>query len=84
MRILDDGPDGAGAHEFAVQLEIDDGSGAQRRLWESAPDKGEYGGHVAVEGPGRAIADGRAPRRQRRDQQRLYRQPESLMERLHS
>ena len=44
MRILDDGPDGAGAHEFAVELGMDDAhGGAQRWLWESAPNKGEYG-----------------------------------------
>ena len=57
MRILDDGPDGAGAHEFAVRLEIDERSGAQRQLWESAPDKGEYGGpHALVRCEGGRIA----------------------------
>ena len=43
MRILEDGPDGAGAHAFAVELEIDDEGAALRRLWDSAPDRSEYG-----------------------------------------
>ncbi len=42
MRILEDGPD-AGAHEFAVELEIEDDGGALRWLWESAEDRGGYG-----------------------------------------
>ena len=41
MRILDDGPAEAGAHEFAVELEFDDAR--QRGRWESAADKGENG-----------------------------------------
>ena len=40
MRILDDGPADAGAHEFAVELEPDDEA---RERWESAADKGEHG-----------------------------------------
>ena len=43
MRILEDGPDEAGAHAFAVELDIDDGNAALRGLWESAADRGEYG-----------------------------------------
>lgn len=43
MRILEDGPEGLDGHGFAVELEIDDGDGALRELWESAPDRGEYG-----------------------------------------
>lgn len=45
MKILDDGPDGADAHEFAVELATgDEPDGAQvRALWASAPDKGDYG-----------------------------------------
>ena len=42
MRILDDGPAGAGAHEFAVELEIE-GDARMRDLWEKASDKGEHG-----------------------------------------
>ena len=41
MRILDDGPAGAGAHEFAVELRPDDARARERR--ESAADKGDYG-----------------------------------------
>ena len=45
MKILDDGADDFGAHEFAVELVTgDEADGAQlRKLWESAPDKGDYG-----------------------------------------
>ena len=42
MRILDDGPAGAGAHEFAVESEIE-GDARLRDLWEKATDKGEHG-----------------------------------------
>ena len=42
MRILDDGPADAGAHEFAVELEIE-GDARMRDLWEKASDKGEHG-----------------------------------------
>ena len=42
MRILDDGPADAGAHEFAVELEIE-GDARLRDLWEKATDKGEHG-----------------------------------------
>ena len=41
MRILDDGPADAGAHEFAVELQPDDAQARER--WESAADKGEHG-----------------------------------------
>ena len=41
MRILDDGPAGADAHEFTVELQIDDAG--LRERWESAADKGEHG-----------------------------------------
>lgn len=41
MRILDDGPAGAGAHEFAVELQPDDAQARER--WQSAADKGGYG-----------------------------------------
>ncbi len=48
MRILEDGSDEE-AHEFVVELEIDDArGGAPRELWESAPDKGDYGGPYAM------------------------------------
>ena len=40
MRILDDGPAGAGAHEFAVELRPHDEQA--RELWESAADRGDY------------------------------------------
>ena len=45
MKILDDGPADAGAHEFAVELETGDGAdGAQvREQWTSAPDNAEHG-----------------------------------------
>ena len=50
MKILDDGRAEAGAHEFAVELRIDDeADGARvRERWESAPDKGEHGGPHAI------------------------------------
>jgi len=41
MRILDDGPADAGAHEFAVELQPDDAQARER--WESAADKGGHG-----------------------------------------
>ena len=41
MRILDDGPADAGAHEFAVELQPDDARMCER--WESAADKGGHG-----------------------------------------
>ena len=48
MNILKDGSDDD-AHEFVVELEIDDArGGALCELWESAPDKGEYGGPYAI------------------------------------
>ena len=49
MRILEDGSDDHEAHEFVVELEIDDAhDGSLRELWESAPDKGDYGGPYAM------------------------------------
>ena len=42
MRILDDRPADAGAHEFAVELEIE-GDARMRDLCEKATDKGEHG-----------------------------------------
>ena len=54
MRILDDGPADAGAHEFAVELDPDDAQAGER--WESAADKGEYGvPHAMVRCEGRKI-----------------------------
>ena len=48
MRILEDGSDEE-AHEFVVELEIVDARGsALRELWESALDKGDYGGPYAI------------------------------------
>ena len=48
MKIIEDEGDDE-AHAFAVGLEIDDApGGALRELWESAPDKGEYGGPHAI------------------------------------
>ena len=41
MRILDDSPAGADAHEFAVELQPDDAQARER--WKSAADKGEHG-----------------------------------------
>ena len=57
MKILEDGSDDD-AHEFVVELEIDDArSGALRELWESAPDKGDYGGpHAMVRCAGSKVA----------------------------
>lgn len=44
IKILDDAPADAGAHEFVVELAMDDSDGGLlRELWESAPDKGDYG-----------------------------------------
>ena len=57
MRILDDGPAEAGAHEFAVELRIDDAG--LRERWESAADKGEYGvPHATVRCEGGKIDPG--------------------------
>ena len=48
MKIFEDGSDDD-AHEFVVELEIDDArGGALRELWESSPDKGDYGGPYAM------------------------------------
>lgn len=56
MRILDDGPEGAEAHGFAVEMAIEDGDGALRDLWDGAPDKGAYGvPYVLVRCEGREI-----------------------------
>ncbi|MCY3812391.1 MAG: hypothetical protein OXH15_11400 [Gammaproteobacteria bacterium] len=41
MRILDDGPADAGAHEFTVEMNLDDAR--LRERWESAADKGGHG-----------------------------------------
>ncbi len=58
MRILEDRSDDDEAHEFVVELEIDDArDGALRELWESAPDKGDYGGpHAMVRCEGGKVA----------------------------
>ena len=65
MKILDDTPAVAGAHEFAVELETGGERDAKRvrELWESAPDSAEFGvPHAIVRcGGGKAdIADVRA------------------------
>lgn len=45
MNILDDAPLDAATHAFAVELEIDNERDGDlvRELWETAPDKGDYG-----------------------------------------
>ena len=51
MKILEEAPLGDDAHYFAVELKVsDDPEDARlRELWESAPDKGEFGvPHAAV------------------------------------
>ncbi len=48
--ILDDAPLDAATHTFAVEPEIDDEKDGDlmRELWETAPDKGDYGAPYAM------------------------------------
>ena len=64
MRILEDGADGAGAHEFAVEMETgDEPGGAQvRKLWELAPASARHGLPHAIVRCGGGKADTAAVR----------------------
>ena len=60
IKILDDAPLDDDAHEFTVELEVDDADGGiARRLWESAPDRdGLRRPHALVRSEGGRIDTG--------------------------